>query len=102
MGDTNVGKTCLLRQYVDKNVPEKKLSTIGVEFLTKQIKLNSGAEIKAQLWDTAGQEKYRSLSHIHYRRAYGALLVYDITRRDSFAALDSISEELKNKAPAEI
>ena len=102
MGDTNVGKTCLLRQYVDKNVPEKKLSTIGVEFLTKQIKLNSGAEIKAQLWDTAGQEKYRSLSHIHYRRAYGALLVYDITRRDSFVALDSISEELKNKAPAEI
>lgn len=58
--------------------------TIGVEFLTKKIVLKSGTVVKAQIWDTSGSERYRSITTGHYRSAVGALLVFDITDRESF------------------
>ena len=58
--------------------------TIGVEFATTNVVMRDGATVKAQLWDTAGQEKYRSIVMAHYRKAAGALVVYDITNRASF------------------
>jgi Rab family protein len=62
-------------------LPKAIGTTIGVEFATKNVTMKDGATVKAQLWDTAGQEKYRAITVAHYRKALGALVVYDITKR---------------------
>ena len=79
-----VGKSSILSQYIKQIFPETPLPTIAIEFATKIIKIKEGGYIKAQIWDTAGQEKYKSITSHHYRKAVGALLVYDITRRNTF------------------
>ena len=61
VGDSGVGKTCLLSMYV-KGICEPTIPTIAVEFCTKEIELNDGTKIKVQLWDTAGQERFKSLA----------------------------------------
>ena len=81
IGDVAVGKTCLLSQYHKNQMPTKISSTIGVEFATKNVQMKDGTTVKAQLWDTAGQEKYRAITVAHYRKALGALVVYDVTKR---------------------
>lgn len=79
LGDSGVGKTHILNRYVKKEPPQRPMSTIGVEFATLAVSLRDGSKVKAQIWDTAGQEKYRAITSAHYRNAVGALLVYDIT-----------------------
>ena len=81
IGDVFVGKTCLLSRYLKNQLPKTGGNTIGVEFATKNVTMKDGATVKAQLWDTAGQEKYRAITVAHYRKALGALIVYDITKR---------------------
>jgi GTPase SAR1 family protein len=80
IGDTGVGKSCLLLQFTDKRFQPVHDLTIGVEFGARQITV-AGKQIKLQIWDTAGQESFRSITRSYYRGAAGALLVYDITRR---------------------
>ena len=92
----SVGKFSLISQYVKRQFPDSPFPTIGIEFTTKVIKLHNGELIKAQIWDTAGQEKYKSITSHHYRRAVGALLVYDITRRNTFDDCLKWYAELKN------
>ncbi|CAO2833694.1 unnamed protein product [Amaranthus hypochondriacus] len=90
VGDSAVGKSNLLARFArDEFYPNSK-STIGVEFQTQKMEIN-GKEIKAQIWDTAGQERFRAVTSAYYRGAVGALLVYDISRRQTF---DSISRWL--------
>ena len=72
--------------------------TIGVEFATKNVTLRNGATVKAQIWDTAGQERYKAICSAHYKRALGALLVYDVTNRETFEELDTWIENLMSKA----
>ena len=91
-----VGKTSLISQYIKKIFPENPLPTIAIEFTTKILKLRDGEKIKMQIWDTAGQEKYKSITSHHYRKAVGALLVYDITRRITFDDCIKWYTELKN------
>lgn len=79
-----VGKTSILSQFTKKVFPESPLPTIAIEFATKNIQIKEGGYVKAQIWDTAGQEKYKSITSHHYRRAFGALLVYDVTRKGTF------------------
>ena len=79
-----VGKSSLMSRCVEKEFPESPLPTIAIEFATKIIKIKEGGYVKAQIWDTAGQEKYKSITSHHYRKAVGALLVYDVTRRITF------------------
>mmetsp|Transcript_4480 Transcript_4480/g.5811 ORF Transcript_4480/g.5811 Transcript_4480/m.5811 type:complete len:204 (-) Transcript_4480:446-1057(-) len=83
VGDSGVGKTNLLFQYVKEEqggyFDPSSRPTIGVEFGTKTVIHPNGARIKAQIWDTAGQERYRSIASSHYKRAAGALLVYDVS-----------------------
>ena len=89
-GEMGSGKSNILQRY-HKNVFTRISPTIGSEFLTKQIVLNDLPDrpvIKAQIWDTSGCERYRSISTGHYRAAVGALLVLDITERESFDNLD--------------
>eukprot|EP01132_Coremiostelium_polycephalum_P004582 gene4582-5719_t len=78
-----VGKSCLLLQFTDKRFQPVHDLTIGVEFGARMIEIDK-KPIKLQIWDTAGQEAFRSITRSYYRGSAGALLVYDITRRDTF------------------
>ena len=91
-----VGKSSLMSQYIKKIFPESPLPTIAIEFATKIIKIKEGGFVKAQIWDTAGQEKYKSITSHHYRKAVGALLVFDVTRKITFDNCINWLKELKN------
>eukprot|EP00736_Rhodelphis_marinus_P011208 Rmarinus@m.5816 len=94
IGDTGVGKSCLLLQFTDKRFQPVHDLTIGVEFGARMITID-GKQIKLQIWDTAGQESFRSITRSYYRGAAGALLVYDITRRETFNHLTSWLEDAR-------
>eukprot|EP00294_Goniomonas_avonlea_P009576 CAMPEP_0114563544 /NCGR_PEP_ID=MMETSP0114-20121206/13172_1 /TAXON_ID=31324 /ORGANISM="Goniomonas sp, Strain m" /LENGTH=209 /DNA_ID=CAMNT_0001749409 /DNA_START=66 /DNA_END=695 /DNA_ORIENTATION=- len=94
IGDTGVGKSCLLLQFTDKRFQPVHDLTIGVEFGARMITID-GKQIKLQIWDTAGQESFRSITRSYYRGAAGALLVYDITRRETFNHLASWLEDAR-------
>ncbi|KAI8059850.1 RAB2A, member ras oncogene family [Gongronella butleri] len=83
VGDSGVGKSCLLLQFTDERFYAGRELTIGVEFGSRFITVDD-KQIKLQIWDTAGQESFRSITQSYYRGAAGALLVYDISRRESF------------------
>ncbi len=97
IGDTCVGKSCLLLQFTDKRFQHVHDMTIGVEFGSRTIDLNNKL-IKLQIWDTAGQESFRSITRSYYRGACAAILVYDITRRDTFAHLSRWLDEAKQNS----
>ena len=94
IGDTGVGKSCLLLQFTDKRFQPVHDLTIGVEFGARMINIE-GKPIKIQIWDTAGQEAFRSITRSYYRGAAGALLVYDITRRNTFTHLTKWLEDAR-------
>jgi small GTP-binding protein len=94
IGDSGVGKSCLLLQFTDKRFQPIHDLTIGVEFGAKIVQMD-GKTIKLQIWDTAGQESFRSITRSYYRGAAGALLVYDITRRETFNHLSSWLEDAR-------
>jgi len=98
IGDTGVGKSCLLLQFTDKRFQPVHDLTIGVEFGARMITVKGDVQVKLQIWDTAGQESFRSITRSYYRGAAGALLVYDITRRDTFQHLGRWLEEAKQHA----
>ncbi|CAF90842.1 unnamed protein product [Tetraodon nigroviridis] len=93
-GSAGVGKSCLLLQFTDKRFQPVHDLTIGVEFGARMITID-GKQIKLQIWDTAGQESFRSITRSYYRGAAGALLVYDITRRDTFNHLTTWLEDAR-------
>lgn len=97
IGDTGVGKSCLLLQFTDKRFQPVHDLTIGVEFGARMITIDN-RQIKLQIWDTAGQESFRSITRSYYRGAAGALLVYDITRRETFNHLTRWLEEAKQNS----
>jgi Ras-related protein Rab-2A len=97
IGDTGVGKSCLLLQFTDKRFQHVHDLTIGVEFGARLVTVD-GKQIKLQIWDTAGQESFRSITRSYYRGAAGALLVYDITRKETFDHLASWLEDARQHA----
>jgi len=97
IGDTGVGKSCLLLQFTDKRFQPVHDLTIGVEFGARMVQVDN-KQIKLQIWDTAGQESFRSITRSYYRGAAGALLVYDITRRETFNHLTRWLEEARQNA----
>ena len=94
VGDSGVGKTCLLSMYV-KGECGPTIPTIAVEFCTKEIELADNYKVKVQLWDTAGQERFKSLAMTYYRKAYGILLLFDVTKRTSFISCKNYLEEVR-------
>jgi len=94
IGDTGAGKSCLLLQFTDKRFQPVHDLTIGVEFGARMVTIDN-RQIKLQIWDTAGQESFRSITRSYYRGAAGALLVYDISRRDTFAHLSRWLQEAR-------
>mmetsp|Transcript_12541 Transcript_12541/g.27762 ORF Transcript_12541/g.27762 Transcript_12541/m.27762 type:complete len:212 (-) Transcript_12541:135-770(-) len=97
IGDTGVGKSCLLLQFTDKRFRTDHDLTIGVEFGARLVTIDN-KHIKLQIWDTAGQETFRSITRSYYRGASGALLVYDISRRDTYLHLTTWLEEARINA----
>mmetsp|Transcript_23833 Transcript_23833/g.33586 ORF Transcript_23833/g.33586 Transcript_23833/m.33586 type:complete len:216 (-) Transcript_23833:281-928(-) len=97
IGDTGVGKSCLLMQFTDKRFQSVHDLTIGVEFGVKMISVE-GEQVKLQIWDTAGQESFRSITRSYYRGAAGALVVYDITRRETFQHVETWLKEARQSA----
>uniref|UniRef100_A0A6S9IM14 Uncharacterized protein n=1 Tax=Ditylum brightwellii TaxID=49249 RepID=A0A6S9IM14_9STRA len=96
LGDTAVGKSCLVVRFVRDEFFEFQEPTIGAAFLTQTVALDD-ATVKFEIWDTAGQERYRSLAPMYYRGAAAAIVVYDITNQDSFAGAKSWVKELQRR-----
>ena len=92
IGDSGVGKTCILFRFSDDAFNTTFISTIGIDFKIKTIELR-GKKIKLQIWDTAGQERFHTITTSYYRGAMGIMLVYDITNSKSF---DNIAKWLRN------
>ena len=88
IGDSGVGKSCMLLRFADNEYSDKYISTIGVDFKIKTI-YNNDSIIKLQLWDTAGQERFRTITTSYYRGAHGIILAFDITNRVSFYNIKS-------------
>ncbi|XP_058086273.1 ras-related protein RABA3-like [Magnolia sinica] len=97
IGDSAVGKTQLLGRFTKDEFCFDSKSTIGVEFQTRTLTIKNKV-IKAQIWDTAGQERYRAVTSAYYRGALGAMLVYDITKRQSFDHVARWVDELRAHA----
>jgi small GTP-binding protein len=97
LGDTAVGKSCLVLRYVRDDFSEFQESTIGAAFLAHTADLGT-EKVKFEIWDTAGQERYKSLAPMYYRGAAAAVIVYDITSKDSFSGAKSWVRELERRA----
>jgi Ras-related protein Rab-2A len=97
IGDTGVGKSCLLLQFTDNRFQPVHDITIGVEYGIRTITINN-TPIKLRIWDTAGQEIFRSITRSYYRGAAGALLVYDITKRETFSHLANWLKDAREHA----
>mmetsp|Transcript_16543 Transcript_16543/g.34120 ORF Transcript_16543/g.34120 Transcript_16543/m.34120 type:complete len:196 (-) Transcript_16543:173-760(-) len=96
LGDTAVGKSCLVVRFVRDEFFEFQEPTIGAAFLTQTVALDEST-VKFEIWDTAGQERYRSLAPMYYRGAAAAIVVYDITNPDSFTGAKSWVKELQRR-----
>ncbi|XP_021912652.1 ras-related protein RABA4c, partial [Carica papaya] len=101
IGDSAVGKSQLLARFSRNEFTIESKATIGVEFQTRTLVIDHKT-VKAQIWDTAGQERYRAVTSAYYRGAVGAMLVYDITKRQSFDHIARWLEELRGHADKNI
>ena len=99
IGESAVGKSCLLLRYTDNKFQEQFMTTIGVDFKTKKIEID-GQNVKLQIWDTAGQEKFRAITKAYYRGAHGILVVFDISRRDTFNQTRMWIDSIKDSTEA--
>ena len=102
LGDSEVGKSCFLMRYADNVFVDNYITTIGLDYKLKYIQLDSGQVIKVQLWDTAGQDRYRTIAKNYYKGSHGILLLYDVTKTSSFENIrewiKDIREEVYEKA----
>jgi len=97
IGDSGVGKSCLLLRFADDTYTESYISTIGVDFKIRTIELE-GKTVKLQIWDTAGQERFRTITSSYYRGAHGIIVVYDVTDSDTFSNVKQWLQEIDRYA----
>ena len=97
IGDSGVGKSCLLLRFADDTYTDSFISTIGVDFKIRTIELE-GKVIKLQIWDIAGQERFRTITSSYYRGAHGIIMVYDVTEPESFKNISGWLNEITRHA----
>ena len=101
VGETSVGKTNLILRYCKDNFMHDSKATIGIDFFTKDIFIQ-GRSVKVQFWDTAGQEKYQSISHTYYKMVSGVILVYDLTRQETFTKAQNMLKDVLKYCPEDV
>ena len=103
IGNCGTGKSCILHRFIEGTFTDsdEQAPTIGVDFGAKVVDI-LGRKVKMQIWDTTGQERYRSMTRAYYKGALGCLLVYDITNRDSFEAIEQWLADVKNHSGEKI
>lgn len=97
IGDSGVGKSCLLLRFADDNFTDSYISTIGVDFRFRTITIDDKT-VKLQIWDTAGQERFRTITSAYYRGADGIIMVYDVTSLESFDHVEEWLSEVDRYA----
>ena len=103
VGESGVGKTSIITQFIDQTFQEDIQSTTGGTFSTKSVVCDGGKVLKFEIWDTAGQEKYRSLTTMFYKDANAAVMVYDVARKESFEELKNYwSGQIRDSSPENI
>ena len=102
LGDTTVGKTCFLMKYTDKTFQEVHMSTIGLDYRLKTMTLKSGKVIKLQIWDTAGQDRFRAITKNYYKGAHGIILIYDVTSLQTYENVKTWINQIREEAPANV
>ena len=105
LGESGVGKTCIIARFINNTFEENLISTTGASYAGKTMTFDEydGKSIRFEIWDTAGQEKYRSLTKIFYKDATAAILVYDITRKESYEEMQKYwYNQIKDHAPKNI
>ncbi|KAJ6243223.1 ras and ef-hand domain-containing protein [Anaeramoeba flamelloides] len=98
IGNSQVGKSCLLKMFCDHEFSFDVISTVGVDFRNMEREFD-GETVKVQIWDTAGQEKFRTITSNYYRNAQGVAVIYDVTNEASFNQVNVWFEEIKKNAP---
>ncbi|XP_046577642.1 ras-related protein Rab-37-like isoform X5 [Haliotis rubra] len=102
IGDSGVGKTCLLVRFKDGTfLSGSFISTVGIDFRNKVVDVE-GTKVKLQIWDTAGQERFRSITHAYYRDAHALLLLYDVTNKASFDNIRAWLAEINEYAQEDV
>ncbi|XP_038640261.1 ras-related protein Rab-8B-like isoform X1 [Scyliorhinus canicula] len=101
IGDSGVGKTCLLFRFCDDAFTTTFISTIGIDFKIKTVEFD-GKKIKLQIWDTAGHERFRTITSAYYRGAMGIMLVYDITQAKSFDNVKNWIRDIEEHASTDV
>ncbi|KAM4542609.1 ras-related protein Rab-15-like [Odontesthes bonariensis] len=101
LGDSGVGKTCMLRRFTEGEFDPSHISTIGVDFKMKTVEVD-GIKVRVQIWDTAGQERYQTITKQYYRRAQGIIFVYDITHQPSFQHIAKWASDVDECAPDDV
>jgi small GTP-binding protein len=102
LGDSSVGKTCFLLRYCDRTFQEAHLSTIGLDYRLKTMTLKNNKNIKLQIWDTAGQDRFRALTKNYYKGANGIILIYDISTTQTFENVKVWINQIKEEANANV
>ena len=98
IGDSLVGKSCLITRYADDSFEQNFIATIGVDFKVKSVEVDGGKTARLQIWDTAGQERFSNITRSYYRGSDAILIVYDITNRESFSHVTKWVSELQQNA----
>ncbi|XP_070828864.1 ras-related protein Rab-8B-like isoform X2 [Chaetodon trifascialis] len=101
IGDSGVGKTCLLFRFSEDSFNTTFISTIGIDFKIRTIELD-GKRVKLQIWDTAGQERFRTITTAYYRGAMGIMLVYDICNEKSFENIKNWIRNIEEHASSDV
>jgi Ras-related protein Rab-8A len=101
IGDSGVGKTCLLLRYANDSFSPTFITTIGIDFKIKNIDID-GKRVKLQIWDTAGQERFRTITTSYFRGAQGILLLYDVTDRRSFESIRNWVSQIQQHADVNV
>ena len=98
LGDSSVGKTCVLLRYCDKTFQEAHLSTIGLDYRLKTMTLENGKNIKLQIWQTAGQDRFRAITKNYYKGANGIILIYDVTNLQTYENVKNWINQIREEA----